>query len=55
MTKYEEVMNALAFYFGIDETDEVKRNASIYEIVEQHDDCIEVISDAIEAYEEKDL
>ena len=55
MKKYEEVMSALAFHLGLYDMDDVECHASIYEIVGQHDDPIELISDALEAYEEKDL
>lgn len=45
MTAYEEIMNALRFYFGDDMTDD-----SINEIIGQEHDPIDTISKALDDY-----
>lgn len=45
---YEEIMNALAFYFGDGEL--MASSDSIYEIIRQEHDSIETIANALDDY-----
>lgn len=56
MSAYEEIMEALEFYFGYGEglsQDEIAM--SIYEIIGQEHDPIETIAKALEDYRENKL
>jgi hypothetical protein len=50
MTAYEEIMKALAWYFGDGEL--MPSEESIYEIIGQEHDPIQLIANALEDYRE---
>lgn len=50
MTKYEEVIAALSFYFGLDELNEDDKMKSINEIIRQCHEPIETIAQALQDY-----